>query len=115
MQELKLEYGTGVTESDVLDSTEPIDYWNLVKLNLHTGGMDLNSLRYVLRRVNRVRNLRLNIRMVRSDAYSDKEAEELFNEIKNCTAKMDNFEVKYIYDEGVGYLSQDKASFTKKT
>lgn len=32
---------------------------------------------------------------VTSDAYSDREAQELFDEIKNYTAKMDEVKVKY--------------------
>ncbi|GAA5813409.1 hypothetical protein MFLAVUS_006887 [Mucor flavus] len=114
LQDLTLEYGTALTEFDNSDSIKPIDYWNLVKLNLVVGGMDVKTLRYVIRRVNRVHDFQLYVGTVTSDVYSDTEAEESFNEIKNCTAKMGKFKVDYTYSGGICSLSPDEESFKLK-
>lgn len=84
-------------------------------MHLSIGTMDIKTIRYIIRRSNQVRGFRLMVYQVTSDAYSDKVREDLFNDIKNYTAKMDEVKVKFTYNGRVCYLSQGKESLMTKT
>lgn len=115
LQELTLKYRNVITDdTDDLESTKPIHYSNLVSLTLNIGTIHIKALRCIIARSTQVRTFRVLIWQVTSDAYSDREAQELFDEIKNYTANMDDAKVKFTYDGRNCYFSQGRDSLMLK-